>query len=496
MRKYVLALDQGTTSSRAIAFDVNGKLVGVKNVEFKQIFPKPGWVEQDPEEIYNSQMSALRRMLDETGIKANEIDSIGITNQRETIVMWDCRTGKPVCNAIVWQCRRTAPICERLVKDGYSEMIKEKTGLVPDAYFSGTKIKWILENIPKAKKLSEQGNILAGTIDSWLMYKMSGGKVHATDASNASRTMLYNIKSGKWDDELCEILDIPMDILPKVVDSSGIVFEFELDGVKIPVSGIAGDQQAALFGQTCFEKGDSKNTYGTGCFILMNTGKDIVYSNGGLLTTVAWRINGETEYALEGSVFNAGSTIQWLRDNLGFMENAADSQAMAESVDDSGGVYFVPAFTGLGTPYWDMYARGSITGLTRGVTKAHIVRAGLEAIAYRTSEVLAVMEDDTGAIPCRLFVDGGASANDFLMQFQSDLLDCDIIRPVIRETTALGAAFLAGLATGFFESKAALKNLIETDKIYRPSGLCEMRKSTMNGWREAVARSKGDISFS
>ncbi len=495
MRKYILALDQGTTSSRAIAFNSNGKSAGAKNVELKQIFPKPGWVDQDPEEIYSSQMSAMRRMLDETGIKAYEIDSIGITNQRETVVVWDSRTGEPVCNAIVWQCRRTAPICEKLVKTGYTAMIKEKTGLVPDAYFSGTKIKWILENIPKAKELSEQGNIMAGTIDSWLMYKMSGGKVHATDVSNASRTMLFNIKTGKWDDELCEILDIPMDILPKVVDSSGIVFEYELDGVKIPVSGIAGDQQAALFGQTCFEKGDSKNTYGTGCFILMNIGKDIIYSNGGLLTTIAWRINGETEYALEGSVFNAGSTIQWLRDNLGFMENAADSQAMAESVNDSGGVYFVPAFTGLGTPYWDMYARGSITGLTRGVTKAHIVRAGLEAIAYRTSEVLAVMEDDTGAMPCRLYVDGGASANGFLMQFQSDLLGFEIIRPVIRETTALGAAFLAGLATGFWKSKDDLKNLIETDKIYRPSGLCGMRKKTMIGWREAVARSKGDIGF-
>jgi len=492
MKKYVVALDQGTTSSRAIAFDVNGKPVAVKNVEFNQIFPKPGWVEHDPEEIYRSQMKALRLMMDESGIAAAEIDSIGITNQRETVMLWDSKTGRPVYNAIVWQCRRTAPLCEELVKNGYTDLIKKKTGLVPDAYFSGTKIKWLFNNVPEVKLISEQGSLMAGTVDTWLMYRMSGGEVHVTDPSNASRTMLFNINDGDWDRELCEILGIPIGILPKVVDSSGIIFEYELDGVKIPVAGIAGDQQAALFGQTCYEEGESKNTYGTGCFILMNTGDKSVYSNGGLLTTVAWRIGGRTEYALEGSVFNAGSVVQWLRDNLGFMTNSEDSEAMAESVEDSGGVYFVPAFTGLGTPYWDMYARGIISGITRGTTKEHIVRAGLEAIAYRSTEVLEVMAGDTNTKPCRLNVDGGASANDFLMQFQSDMLQCNIVRPVVRETTALGAAFLAGLATGFWKSKAALNDLVEIDRIFSPKDSVEARDNRMKGWHNAVDRAKGN----
>ena len=493
MKKYVVALDQGTTSSRAIAFDKKGRPAAAANVEFKQIFPKPGWVEHDPEEIFNSQMKALELMIKDSDISADQIDSIGITNQRETVMMWDTKTGKPIYNAIVWQCRRTAPICEKLIEDGYTDLIKKKTGLVPDAYFSGTKIKWLLENVPKAKELLKKGQLMTGTVDTWLMYRMSEGEVHVTDATNASRTMLFNIEKGSWDEELCEILDIPLEILPEVVDSSGEIFKFKLDGVQIPVAGIAGDQQAALFGQTCYEMGESKNTYGTGCFILMNTGYNPVYSDKGLLTTVAWKINGRMEYALEGSVFNAGSTIQWLRDNLGFMENSADSQAMAESVEDSGGVYFVPAFTGLGTPYWDMYARATISGITRGTTKEHIVRAGLEAIAYRSTEVLDVMIKDTGIKPCKLYVDGGASANDFLMQFQSDMLGCDIVRPVVRETTARGAAFLAGLATGFWDSKETLDKLVETDRIFTPNTTQESRDSKLEGWRRAIAGSKANL---
>lgn len=493
MKKYVIALDQGTTSSRAIAFDKKGRPAAAANVEFKQIFPKPGWVEHDPEEIFNSQIIALELMIKNSGIVAEEIDSIGITNQRETVMMWDSKTGKPIYNAIVWQCRRTAPICEQLIKDGYTEKIKKKTGLVPDAYFSGTKIKWLLDNVPNAKKLADLGQLMVGTVDTWLMYKMSNGKIHVTDATNASRTMLFNIETGKWDEELCEILNIPIDILPEVVDSSGIVFNFDFQGVQIPVAGIAGDQQAALFGQTCYKKGESKNTYGTGCFILMNTGNKPVYSDMGLLTTVAWRINGQMEYALEGSVFNAGSTIQWLRDNLGFMENSADSQTMAESVEDTGGVYFVPAFTGLGTPYWDMYARASISGITRGTTKEHIVRAGLEAIAYRSTEVLDVMIKDTETKPCKLFVDGGACANDFLMQFQSDMLGFDIVRPVVRETTARGAAFLAGLATGFWESKESLDILVETDRIFSPKSTPETRKIKLMRWRKAIEGAKANL---
>lgn len=492
MKKYVVALDQGTTSSRAIAFDVYGKPAGIKNVEFKQIFPKPGWVEHDPEEIFTSQMKALNIMLKENGIKAEDIDSIGITNQRETVLLWDSKTGKPIYNAIVWQCRRTAPICEQLINDGYSEIIKSKTGLVPDAYFSGTKIKWLLENAAEAKELSQQGRLMAGTMDTWLMYRMSKGKIHATDVSNASRTMLFNILECCWDKELCNMLDVPINILPEIVDSSGIIFSYEIDGVKIPVSGVAGDQQAALFGQTCFEKGESKNTYGTGCFILMNTGNKAVFSNKGLLTTVAWRINGITEYALEGSVFNAGSVIQWFRDNLGLLNCSADSQAMAESVQDTGGVYFVPSFTGLGTPYWDMYARGMICGITRGTKKEHIVRAGLEAIAYRSAEVLEIMTKETCIDRLCLYVDGGASANDFLMQFQSELLGCSIIRPSVRETTALGAAFLAGLATGFWDSKDTLNYLVEVDRIFSSDCTKEIRGNKMDGWREAVKHSLRD----
>ncbi|HRX43131.1 MAG TPA: glycerol kinase GlpK, partial [Clostridia bacterium] len=452
MKKYVVALDQGTTSSRAIAFDREGLPAGSCNIEFKQHFPKPGWVEHNPDDIYKSQMEALRVMMIKEGIEAEEIDSIGITNQRETVVVWDRETGKPIYNAIVWQCRRTASIIEELNAGGYADEIRRKTGLVPDAYFSGSKIKWILDNVNGAREKAEEGKLAAGTIDTWLIYRMSEGRVHATDASNASRTMLFNIIEGRWDEGLCKMLGIPISMLPEVVSSSGRLFDFELDGIKIPVSGIAGDQQASLFGQTCFNPGDVKNTYGTGCFMLMNTGKEPVYSKGGLLTTVAWMIDGKIEYALEGSVFNAGSVIQWIRDNLGLIKTSAESAELAQSVEDTGNVYFVPAFSGLGTPYWDMYARGTVTGLTRGTTKAQFVRAALESLAYRSNDVLKVMEEDSGMKVSKLRVDGGASSNEFLMQFQSDISCVEITRPRVSETTALGAAFLAGIATGFWKS--------------------------------------------
>ncbi len=491
MKKYVIALDQGTTSSRAIAFGRDGMPVGTENVEFRQIFPQPGWVEHDPEDIFNSQMEALELLISKNDIKSCEIQAIGITNQRETTVLWNKKTGKPVYNAIVWQCRRTAKICEDLKSRGYSEKIKQKTGLLPDAYFSATKIKWILDNVPEAARLARTGELAAGTVDSWLMYRMSKGKVHVTDETNASRTMLYNIRKNKWDEQLCGMLEIPMEILPEVIDSSGIVFHYQIDEEKIPVAGIAGDQQAALFGQCCFKKGDTKNTYGTGCFILMNTGDIAVSSGNGLLTTVALRIDGKTEYALEGSVFNAGSVIQWLRDNLGVLDSAAKSEEMAKSVEDTGGVYFVPAFTGLGTPYWDMYARGAITGITRGTSREHIVRAGLEAVAYRSAEIIEVMMNESGIELNSMHVDGGASANGFLMQFQADLIGVEIVRPVVRETTALGAAFLAGLATGFWKSKDEIAALMPIDKTYVPECDENVRMKKLDRWRQAVKNVRG-----
>jgi len=490
MKKYVVALDQGTTSSRAIAFDAKGLPAGSCNIEFRQYFPKPGWVEHNPDDIYKSQMEALRVMMIKSGIEAAEIDSIGITNQRETVVVWDRKTGKPVYNAIVWQCRRTAPIIEELRAKGLEKTIREKTGLVPDAYFSGTKIKWILDNVPGLSAKAEAGELAAGTVDTWLMYRMSNGLVHATDASNASRTMLYNINEGRWDEELCDLLDVPVNMLPEVVSSSGRLFDMELDGIRIPVSGIAGDQQASLFGQTCFNPGDVKNTYGTGCFMLMNTGSEPIKSEGGLLTTIAWMMDGKTEYALEGSVFNAGSVIQWVRDNLGLIKTSAESSEMAKSVHDTGGVYFVPAFSGLGTPYWDMYARGTITGLTRGTSREQIVRAALESIAYRSSDVLKVMETDSGREVDKLHVDGGASANDFLMQFQADLTCAEIVRPAVNETTALGAAFLAGLATGFWSSKEELKSVLEVDKRFKSAMNEEVRNGLLKGWTDAIGASR------
>ncbi len=486
MKKFVVALDQGTTSSRAIAFDREGLPAGSCNIEFKQYFPKPGWVEHNPDDIYKSQMEALKVMMIKWGIEAEDIDSIGITNQRETVIVWERETGKPIYNAIVWQCRRTAAIIEKLNAAGYADEIRKKTGLVPDAYFSGSKIKWILDNVDGAREKAEAGKLAAGTVDTWLMYRMSEGLVHATDASNASRTMLFNIIEGKWDQELCKMLDIPMNILPQVVSSSGKIFDFELDGIKIPVAGVAGDQQASLFGQTCFKPGDVKNTYGTGCFMLMNTGNKPVTSRNGLLTTVAWMINGEIEYALEGSVFNAGSVIQWIRDNLGLIETSAQSCEMAKSVEDTGNVYFVPAFSGLGTPYWDMYARGTITGLTRGTSKAQFVRAALESLAYRSADVLRVMEKDSGIEVKTLHVDGGASANEFLMQFQADLTCAQIVRPKVNETTALGAAFLAGIATGFWDSKEEVSKILKNDCTYTSSMESEVRNQLLDGWKRAV----------
>jgi glycerol kinase len=492
MKKFIIALDQGTTSSRAIAFDRSGMTAGSASIEFSQIFPQAGWVEHVPEEIYKSQMRALRTMLETSGIKPGEIHAIGITNQRETTVLWDKVTGDPVYNAIVWQCRRTAKICEQLKNKGYSNKIKQKTGLLPDAYFSATKIKWMLDNVPKASELARNGRLAAGTVDSWLMYKMSGGKIHATDETNASRTMLYNIRENRWDEELCDMLDIPMSILPEVVDSSSVIFDFDMDGFKIPVAGIAGDQQAALFGQCCFDKGDVKNTYGTGCFILMNAGGDAVASSKGLLTTVAWRIGGRTEYALEGSVFNAGSVVQWMRDNLNLLDDAAKSEEIANSVEDTGGVFLVPAFTGLGTPYWDMYARGAITGITRGTSKEHIVRAGLEAVAYRSAEVMEVMKEESGIAPKSLHADGGASVNGFLMQFQSDITGVEIEVPAIRETTSMGAAFLAGLATGFWKDRKELSGLRSVEKTYKPQMGETERMRRLGQWKMAVKKVCGE----
>lgn len=490
MKKYVVALDQGTTSSRAIAFDREGLPAGSCNIEFKQHFPKPGWVEHNPDDIYKSQMEALRVMMIKEGLEAEEIDSIGITNQRETVVVWDRETGKPIYNAIVWQCRRTASIIEELNTGGYADEIRRKTGLVPDAYFSGSKIKWILDNVNGAREKAEEGKLAAGTIDTWLIYRMSEGRVHATDASNASRTMLFNIIEGRWDEELCKMLGIPIGMLPEVVSSSGRLFDFELDGIKIPVSGIAGDQQASLFGQTCFNPGDVKNTYGTGCFMLMNTGKEPVYSKGGLLTTVAWMIDGKIEYALEGSVFNAGSVIQWIRDNLGLIKTSAESAELAQSVEDTGNVYFVPAFSGLGTPYWDMYARGTVTGLTRGTTKAQFVRAALESLAYRSNDVLKVMEEDSGMKVSTLRVDGGASANEFLMQFQSDISCVEIARPRVSETTALGAAFLAGIATGFWKSREEITRTLKAECTYECHMESGIRGKFLEGWARAVMASR------
>ncbi|MDY2840280.1 MAG: glycerol kinase GlpK [Treponema sp.] len=490
-KNYIIALDQGTTSSRAIVYDKNAHPLGSKQREFTQFYPKPGWVEHNPEELFKCQLKVLESVLIDNDVKLDEVAAIGITNQRETVVLWDKNTGKPVYNAIVWQCRRTAEMCEQLTKQGYDEIIREKTGLLIDAYFSGTKIKWILDNVPGVRERAERGEILAGTIDTWLIWKLSGGKCHVTDVTNASRTMLFNIYMCEWDDELLKLLNIPRCILPEVKDSSEIYCYTDKDvcGFEVPIASAIGDQQAALFGQGCFNKGDAKNTYGTGCFMLMNTGTKPVVSKK-LLTTIALGMNGQVEYALEGSVFIGGAAIKWLRDELGLISSAPEVDKLAESVPDSNGCYLVPAFVGLGTPYWDMYARGTIVGLTRGVKKAHICRATLEGIAFEVRDVLDTMIEDSGTKINVLNVDGGACVSNPMLQFQSDILNTKVCRPKDVETTALGAAYLAGLATGFWKSKDEILERRETDKIFEPSMECEKRKNLYKGWKRAVERAK------
>lgn len=493
MKKYVMALDQGTTSCRAILFDKESKIVGVTQKEFAQIYPKAGWVEHDAEEIWSTQYGVIAELVAKTGIKVDEIASIGITNQRETTVVWDKNTGKPVYNAIVWQCRRTTAICDDLKAKGYEDMVREKTGLVVDAYFSGTKVKWILDNVEGARAKAEKGELLFGTMDTWLIWKLTGGKVHVTDYSNASRTMMYNIRELHWDKELLEMLDVPQGMLPEVHNSSEVYGNTDAGvflGFEIPIAGVAGDQQAALFGQACYEPGDAKNTYGTGCFMLMNTGSKIHTSKHGLLTTIAWGIDGKVEYALEGSVFIAGAAIQWLRDGLKMIDVAPDSEYFAKKVEDTDGVYFVPAFVGLGAPYWDMRARGGIFGLTRGTTKYHIIRAALDSLAYQTKDVLGSMEADSGITLKSLRVDGGAVANNLLMQFQADILGTRVDRPEIVETTALGAAYLAGLAVGFWTSKEELASRWLLDRRFEPEMEEEKRAKLYKGWLKAVERSK------
>ena len=488
-KKYVLALDQGTTSSRCILFDREQNMVSVAQREFTQHYPKPGWVEHDPMEIYSSQYGVLHEVLAQSGVDASEIAAIGVTNQRETTILWERDTGKPVYNAIVWQCRRTAAQCEELKRDAaFVEHVREKTGLLIDAYFSVTKIKWILDNVPGAREKAERGELLFGTVDTWLVWKLTGGAVHVTDYTNASRTMLYDIGRLQWDKEICDRLNIPMSILPEVRPSSQVYRTVKLQGAEIPIAGIAGDQQAALFGQACFEEGQAKNTYGTGCFLLMNTGERRVRSERGLITTIAASPDGKTQYALEGSVFVGGAAVQWLRDELRFVHDAADTEYFARKVPDSGGVYVVPAFTGLGAPYWDMYARGVIVGLTRGAGRNHIIRATLESIAYQTADVLHAMEQDAGKPFRELRADGGASANRFLMQFQSDIIGRKILRPRIQETTALGAACLAGLAVGFWKDCDELRERWTIDARYEPEMSAERRDELRRGWRKAVTR--------
>lgn len=492
MTEYILALDQGTTSSRAILFTKEGEIVKQVNKEFKQIYPKPGWVEHDPEEIWESQLEVAREVIKQSKVNVKNISAIGITNQRETTVVWDKNTGKPVCNAIVWQCRRTAEICDCLSSEGWDEIIRHKTGLVVDAYFSGTKVKWILENIPGVKEKAARGELLFGTIDTWLIWKLTGGKVHATDYSNASRTMMYNIYELKWDDEIIEKFQIPKEMLPKVRPSSGDfgVTSSDLFGTEIPIAGVAGDQQAALFGQCCFTPGMAKNTYGTGCFMLMNTGEKPVQSQNGLLTTLAWGIDEKVYYALEGSVFIAGAVIQWLRDEIGILQTAKQSEEFALKVEDTGGVYIVPAFAGLGAPHWDMYARGTIVGITRGTNKYHITRAALESIAYQTRDVVRAMLADAKVDLKVLRVDGGAAQNNFLMQFQSDILQTTTERPLINETTALGVAYLAGLGVGMYKNIQEIEDLWKLERKFSPEMAQETTEKPYRGWERAVSKAK------
>ncbi|MDA5560544.1 glycerol kinase GlpK [Exiguobacterium sp. MMG028] len=488
-KRYILALDQGTTSSRAIIFDHDGKIVTVAQREFKQYFPKPGWVEHNANEIWGSVLAVMAEAFGSADIDPNEIAGIGITNQRETAVVWEKETGRPVYNAVVWQSRQTADICEELKAAGHSDMVRDKTGLLIDAYFSGTKVKWILDNVEGAREKAENGELLFGTIDTWLIWKLSGGKAHVTDYSNASRTLMYNIYEQKWDDELLEILTVPKSMLPEVKPSSEVyanTIPYHFFGFEVPIAGAAGDQQAALFGQTCFEKGEAKNTYGTGCFMLMNTGEEAVKSDHGLLTTIAWGYNGKVEYALEGSIFVAGSAIQWLRDGLRMLKSAKDSEQYATRIESTDGVYVVPAFVGLGAPYWNSDVRGAIFGLTRGTEKEQLVRATIESLAYQTRDVLTSMESDSGINLKTLRVDGGAVSNNFLMQFQSDILDVPVERPEVSETTALGAAYLAGLAVGFWKDQAEVKDQWKLDKKFEPNMDETHREALYKGWQHAV----------
>ena len=488
--KYILALDQGTTSSRAIVFDHAGSIVAVAQKEFPQIFPKPGWVEHDARDIWSTQAGVAAEVLTKANVGAADVAAIGITNQRETTVVWDRVTGQPICNAIVWQDRRTANICDRLRARKLDRLIRRKTGLVIDAYFSATKVQWILQNVKGARARAKAGELAFGTIDSWLVWNLTGGKVHVTDASNASRTMLFDITSGEWDDELLKLFGVPRSMLPEVRSSSEIYGVTTLLGTPIPIAGIAGDQQAALFGQACTKPGMAKNTYGTGCFMLMNTGTKRIASKNNLLTTVAWRIGNRTDYALEGSIFIAGAVVQWLRDGLGFFRSAAEIEALAAGVSDTGGVYLVPAFAGLGAPHWDQYARGTIVGLTRGTTKAHIARAALEGIVLQVMDVLRAMEADAGIKLKELRVDGGASANDLLMQLQADMLNVPVVRPKIAETTALGAAYLAGLAVGYWKNQADIARQWQVDKRFKPAMKPAARNRVAKGWERALSRAK------
>ena len=490
MKKYILTLDEGTTSARAVLFDKGGNAVSAAQREFKQIYPQPGFVEHDPVEIFSVQYAAVTEAITAIGASADEIAAVGVTNQRETTIIWDKNTGEPIYNAIVWQCRRTSEMCDRLRADGLEEYIRKTTGLRIDAYFSATKIKWILDNVPGARDRAENGELLFGTVDTWLIWKLSGGKIHVTDRTNAARTMLYDIHALKWDKKLLEILQIPACILPEVRPSSEIYGNVNILGAEIPVSGIAGDQQAALFGQKCFCEGDIKNTYGTGCFLLMNTGAAAFESKNGLITTIAADAGDNICYALEGSVFVRGAVIQWLRDELGLIATAAESEKAALSVPDSSGVYIVPAFAGLGAPYWDMYARGTICGLTRGSGKNHIIRACLEAIAYQTNDLIIALKADTGLPINYIRADGGAAANNFLMQFQADISDVGVIRPVQTEATAAGAAYLAGLAVGFWKNKNEILRLPDKQTEFKPAITAKRREALTDGWKRAVRSTK------
>ena len=490
MGKYILSLDQGTTSSRAILFDQDQNIVGVSQKEFTQFYPREGWVEHDAMEIWSSQYAVMMEIIAKSGVEVADIAAIGITNQRETTIVWDADTGRPICNAIVWQCRRTADIVDGLIADGLEDHIRKTTGLIPDAYFSATKIKWILDHVEGARERANAGKLRFGTVDTWLLWKLTNGASYATDVTNACRTMLYDIRRLCWDETLLEALDIPVSMLPEVRSSSEIYGYTEILGTKVPIAGIAGDQQAALFGQTCFEPGDAKNTYGTGCFLLMNTGETPFESKNGLLSTIAIGLNGKVQYALEGSVFVGGAVIQWLRDEMRFFTESCDAEYYAQKVSDNGGVYFVPAFTGLGAPYWDMYARGAIVGLTRGSKREHIIRAAQESIAYQVADLVRAMEADTGAPITQLKADGGASRDHFLMQFQSDIIGRAVHRPAIRETTALGAAYLAGLAVGVWADQSEIRSLWKCDNDYQPTMAPEERERLLAEWHRAVGRSK------